>query len=236
MSSRQEEKARLRAEREAKEQAAARAQSRKDRLRLVLGAVVALAAIVVAVLVFSSREDDGGTNASSPGGAADVKLPPFETRDLTAAAKAADCTVKTSPAEGRDHESDPAKWVYKTNPPTSGTHDPVAAEDGLYEVGNAPTKGATVHALEHGRIDIQYKKGSPKAVIDQLETVGSEKLSFGTEGYHVLVFENNTEMEPAVAATAWTQSLTCPTMNDSVYDAVRAFRTEYTDKGPELIP
>jgi hypothetical protein len=43
-------------------------------------------------------------------------------------------------------------------------------------------------------------------------------------------------MDAAVAATAWTQSLTCPTMNDQVFDAIRAFRTEYTDKGPELIP
>jgi hypothetical protein len=30
--------------------------------------------------------------------------------------------------------------------------------------------------------------------------------------------------------------LGCDTMNPQVYDAIRAFRARYTDKGPELIP
>ena len=36
----------------------------------------------------------------------------------------------------------------------------------------------------------------------------------------------------AVAATAWDHQLGCPTMNPKVFDAIRAFRTEYIDKGP----
>jgi hypothetical protein len=39
-----------------------------------------------------------------------------------------------------------------------------------------------------------------------------------------------------VAAVAWTHFLGCPTMNDKVFDAMRAFRTRFVDKGPELIP
>jgi hypothetical protein len=52
----------------------------------------------------------------------------------------------------------------------------------------------------------------------------------------MLLFQNNTNMPYAVAATAWTHLLGCPAMNDKVFDAVRAFRAAYTDKAPELIP
>ncbi len=234
MSSRQQEKERRRAEREAVEQAALRSQARKARLQLGIAALATVAAIAVAVLVFG-RSSGGDSAAKEPGAAAAVKLPAPKETDLKTTATTAGCTLKTFPAVG-DGMHTTAKVTYKTNPPTSGAHNPVAAEDGLYEPGNAPELGKAVHSLEHGRIDIQYKAGTPQATIDKLETLGSEKLNFGKEGYHVLVFENNTKMPAAVAATAWTKSLTCPALNDGVYDAIRAFRTEYTDKGPELIP
>ncbi len=230
MSSRQEEKQRRKAEREAAEAEAARSAARKGRLQLALGGLVALAAIVIAVLVFSRASDGGGVS----GPVTSAKIPAQKETDFKAAAAAAKCELKTYPSEGNAHTTDTARWKYETNPPTSGTHDPVAAEEGLYESGNSPPVGMSVHALEHGFIDLQYKPGTPKATIDKLETLGSEALGFGTEGYHVLVFENTTKMKPAVATTAWTHSLTCPTMNDGVYDAVRAFRTQYTNQGPEL--
>jgi hypothetical protein len=43
-------------------------------------------------------------------------------------------------------------------------------------------------------------------------------------------------MKPQIAATAWTQSLTCDAMNDKVFDAIRTFRARYIDKGPETVP
>ena len=55
-------------------------------------------------------------------------------------------------------------------------------------------------------------------------------------GYHLLLFENGTNMPFAVAATAWDHQLGCPTMNPKVFDAIRAFRDEYIDKGPEKVP
>lgn len=238
MSSRQEEKARRKAEREAAEAAAARQSTNKGRIQLALGGVVAIAVIAVFVLVIagSGGGDDANTGGAEAKSAPVKGLPVQKITNLPEAARAADCTLKTYPAEGREHSTDPTKWIYKTNPPTSGTHNPTWAEDGIYAADNTPEIGFTVHTLEHGRIDIQYKPGTTKKVVDELEAVGSEKLQFGTEAYHVLVFQNNTDMPAAVAATAWTQSLTCPSMNDKVFDAIRAFRTEYTDKGPELIP
>ena len=185
-----------------------------------------------AVLVFSGSGGGDDSGGSTPEKVA--ALPAQKETNLDAAAKAAGCELETAPSEGRTHTT--SKVEYKTNPPTSGPHNPTWAEDGIYATDNTPEIGKLVHTLEHGRIDIQYKPGTPKATIDKLETLGSEELNFGREAYHTLVFENPTGMTAAVAATAWTQSLTCPKMDDGVYDAVRAFREKYTDKGPELIP
>ena len=63
-----------------------------------------------------------------------------------------------------------------------------------------------------------------------------EALLAETDGYHMLLFENTTNMDAQVAATAWGHSLTCPDMNDEVFDALRTFRTSYIDKGPEAVP
>jgi hypothetical protein len=52
----------------------------------------------------------------------------------------------------------------------------------------------------------------------------------------MLLYQNTTGMDAAVAATAWGHSLTCPAMNDQVFDAVRTFRSSYIDKGPEAVP
>jgi protein-disulfide isomerase len=67
MSSRTEQKEQARAEREARERAAARTERRRKRL-LQLGAVVGAAAVVVVVLVFLSQRSNDTPNAS--GGAA----------------------------------------------------------------------------------------------------------------------------------------------------------------------
>ncbi|HEX6388663.1 MAG TPA: DUF3105 domain-containing protein, partial [Solirubrobacteraceae bacterium] len=155
-------------------------------------------------------------------------------RDLTKAAKAAGCVVQNPKLEGSTHVS--GTVTYKnSNPPASGDHNPQWADAGIYEPGNEPPKERWVHSLEHGRIEIQYKPGTPKRTIDQLETVGSEEFK-GSPGYQIMVFQNNTNMPFAVAAVAWTHVLGCKTMNDRVFDAIRAFRTQWTDKAPELIP
>jgi hypothetical protein len=236
MSSRQEEKERRRREREEREQAEARKASARRRLQLVAGAVLGIAAIAaVAVAVLAG----GGSSDGGPAAASDitVAIPAQKIADLNAAAKAAKCEVKTFPSEGRTHlDSDSASFSgYKTNPPTSGTHRPTPAEDGIYAAGNEPDPENWVHTLEHGRILIQYKPGTAKTVQDQLETLFNEKLR-GVAGYHQVLMQNNTNMPFAVAAVAWTHHLGCPAMNDQVFDAIRAFRERFVDKGPELIP
>jgi hypothetical protein len=158
-------------------------------------------------------------------------IPAAADKNLASAANAAGCTVSSFAEEGREHSANPADWVYDANPPTSGTHAPTWAQDGVYPFGSAPNKGLTTHALEHGRIDIQYGPSLTQGEFDQLQTLMAED-----EGYHQLLFKNQTKMPFAVAATSWTQQLGCKAMNPKVFDAIRAFKARYTDQAPENVP
>jgi hypothetical protein len=163
---------------------------------------------------------------------ADVELPLQQTADLREAVEAAGCELINRPSEGNAHaERQFTAEDYGTNPPTSGEHHPEWYDDGIYEPGTTDNLGMLVHTLEHGRINVQYKPGTPEETADQLEALLAE-----SEGYHMLLYENNTGMDYAVAATAWEHLVGCPEMNDKVFDALRTFRTRYIDKAPEQVP
>jgi hypothetical protein len=236
---RQEEKERRKAERLAREEAERRSAGRRKRLQMAFGAliaIVAVAGIVFAATSLGGDDSAGGDSAepSKPASEADLpKLPQQQTSDLAAAAKAAGCTVANPPIEGANHEDkDFTASDYKTNPPTSGNHNPDFYQDGIYAPGTLPRLGMVVHPLEHGRIEVQYKPGTSTETVKQLEALLAEQ----SDGYHMLLFENTTGMKDAVAATAWGHSVTCPEMNDKVFDALRSFRARYIDKGPEPVP
>jgi type II secretory pathway pseudopilin PulG len=217
MASRQEEKEQRRRERLEAEQAAQRSASRKRMLTIGGGAVLVLAVIAAIAVVALAGGDDKSANTSS----------------LAADAKAAGCTFNSYRSEGRNHTT--GKVKYKTNPPTSGSHNPTPAQDGLYAPGNEPAPENAVHSLEHGRIEFQYKPGTSKADVAKFRKLAEEELN-GTPGYHVLMFQNNTKMPTQFALVAWTKSLTCDTLDAKSMDVMRQFRKAYTDKGPELIP
>jgi Protein of unknown function (DUF3105) len=234
VSHRQEEKQRRRAEREAQEKAARAKAARRQRLQIAIGGVVAIAVIAVVALLATGTlgGGDGGSDEIAADPASDATIPKQVIGDVDEAAKAAGCKLTHPEIEGRQHESrDFTPGDYKTNPPTSGNHFPQWAQDGVYPPGGTPPLGQLVHTLEHGRIDVQYKPGTPQETIDQLNALLAEM----NDGYHLLLFENQTNMDAAVAATAWGHSLTCPEMNDKVFDAIRTFRNQYIDKGPEPV-
>jgi hypothetical protein len=234
VSSRQEEKQRRREERLARERAERASAARRQRLTLA-GAVVAGAAVVVVavLLVVGALGGGGSSDASQPQQNADVTIPEQKIGNLQAAAKAAGCKLSNPPIEGRTHENKQFTSAdYKTNPPTSGAHFQDWYQDGVYEPGGTPNLGKLVHPLEHGRIEIQYKKGTPKKTVSQLETLFAQLDG----GYHMLLFQNTTKMDPQIAATAWGHSLSCPQFNNQVFDAIRTFRDAYIDKGPESVP
>ena len=237
MSSRQEEKERRRQERLAREQAEARAAGRRKRLQLAFGGLLALVLVAglaaVAVGVIGGKDDSGSNGDSGSTPSSTAKIPAQQVSDIKEAADAAGCKLTNPAFEGQNHaEKDFKASDYKTNPPTSGDHTPDWYEDGIYAPGDTPSLGKTVHPLEHGRIEVQYKPGTPQETVDQLESL----LGENDDGYHMLLFENTTGMDAQVAATAWTHSLTCAEMNDKVFDAIRTFRARYIDKGPEQVP
>jgi hypothetical protein len=219
MSSRAEEKERRRLEREAEEQAAKQAAARKRAVQIA-GALVAVA--VVAVVIVLVIVGGGSEESEADPGA------------LTADARAAGCTFRQFRAEGRGHTE---KKVddYRTNPPTSGAHNPVPAEDGVYAPGNEPNKENAVHTLEHGRVIFTYKPGSSAADVRRLTALAQEELE-GTAGYHTVVMQNNTGMDANFAAVAWTRSVLCDELGEPQLQVMRDFRKAYTDKAPELIP
>jgi Protein of unknown function (DUF3105) len=239
VSHRQEEKKRRREERLAKEQAEKARAARRQRLQLALGGVVGLAAVAAVVLLVSGAlggsdggggEDGGG---SQPERASNITLPEQRIGDVEQAAEEAGCRLTHPEIEGATHESRQFSGSdYETNPPTSGNHFPEWYQDGVYEPGSVPNLGMLVHTLEHGRINVQYKPGTPEETVAELEALLAEQ----SDGYHMLLYENTSGMDAQVAATMWGQSLTCPEMNDQVFDAIRTFRAEYIDTGPEDVP
>jgi hypothetical protein len=227
MASRKEQKEKLRQERLERERTEALAAARRRRVGYVVaGALVAAVVIALAVIALAS----GGSSNSNAGASGKFpsagSLPKRKETDLDAAAKAAGCTLKTLKSEGRGHTTNAVK--YKSEPPTSGPHNPIPAHDAPYA--KNPGEEHLVHALEHGRVIYWFKPNAPAAVRGTLKKLYDEDKAL------VILTPNARPMPYEVAATAWTQLLGCPKYNDRVPDALRAFRDAYRLKGPEYFP
>ena len=131
------------------------------------------------------------------------------------------------PDEGNEHVDD-KEVEYKTDPPTSGNHNPEQQADGAYA--EMPEPVNFVHSLEHGRVEVQYSPDLSEA--EQLELKG-----VFDESPEAMLFFPNTEMKPVVAAAAWTNLLTCDSYEgQATLDAIRSFRDVYRGQGPENVP
>jgi hypothetical protein len=225
MASRKDEKERLRREREERERAAA-AKAKRSRLLQLIGGVVVACAIIAGV-AFA---------VSSGGGGGDDNGPDIDNGKLKAAAQSSGCVYRAFPDEGRDHVTKALTEAdFKTNPPTSGAHNPEPAPDGLYVAGNEPAVQNWVHTLEHGRILYQYRGVAP-SVVTQLEKLFNEDVAGSGGAYHSVLMRNNTEMPFQVAAVAWRHYMACREFTPESIAALRAFRDELVDKGPETVP
>jgi len=242
MAQRAEEKARRKAEREAAEREAAKRAKRARMLQMGGGGVL-LAALVAGIvaLVLSGGDSTAaggeGPVETSSEDVQNVSLPPQRTEDLQAAVQAAGCELREFEDQGGEHVQQPVPAsYYNSNPPSSGRHNPIPAEDGVYPPGSSPAPENWLHSAEHGRILFQYAPGTPAQRVDQLRALVQEPVLGAPGGYHTLVFENKTNMRYQVAAVNWTRTLGCPQFNDRVWDALRLFREEYTDDAPEKVP
>jgi hypothetical protein len=221
MAHRREHKERLRRERQERERAAREAAERKRRLGYLASGALGAAALVVLVLVVASGAGGGGSD-SFPGGS----VPERRVVELQPAARAAGCTVREFKSEGQQHVE--GQVSYRSNPPHSGNHNEVPADDGAYA--DPVDDENLVHALEHGRVIYWFNPGPPARI------KGDLKALFDEDDYHVLLAPSERRMPYQVAASAWTQVLGCKRFNERTFDALRAFSDEFRDAGPETVP
>lgn len=229
MASRKEQKEKLRQERLEREAAQAQAQARRRRMGYVVAGILVAAVVVALVVVVGAGGGDGdggggGQNASAEW--PDGTIPERKTTDLDAAVKAAGCELTNPKLEGDDHTTETVR--YRTSPPTSGNHDPQWSSDRAYL--ESPRVEQHVHALEHGRVIYWFRPNAPANVR------GALKELYDEEDALVVLTPFAREMPYQVAATAWRRHLGCPTYNDKVPDAFRAFRDAFRLKGPEYVP
>jgi hypothetical protein len=113
-----------------------------------------------------------------------------------------------------EYDADP-----RSNPPVSGRVDErVYADDGSYVGRRPPSTLASVHALLHGRVVLQYRPDLPAAQVGALDRLVRRTPS------RTLLFVNTTGMTAPVAATAYLALMTCPRVDDRTLGALRAFR------------
>ncbi|HEY7453752.1 MAG TPA: DUF3105 domain-containing protein [Thermoleophilaceae bacterium] len=238
MSHRRDQKERLRREREERERQARAAEQRKKLVGYGVGGVLALAAIIVLVLL-ATGGDSGGSDAQAaevfPDGGSFPEQKVFE---VGPAAEAAGCQLKSVKGSGvATHTTSLDEHVkYKTNPPTTGRHYEIPAQDGIY--GDPPQDEELVHGMEHGRVIIWVKPSLPE---DQRADI---RALVDDDSYQMFLVPRS-NMPYAVAATAWNadpppggtgRMLLCNEVNDKTYDALAAFRDEHRSQGPEPIP
>jgi hypothetical protein len=123
-------------------------------------------------------------------------------------ARHAGCTLKE--LDGRAASS---------NPPVTGRFlERVLAADGSYMGRRSPSPLATMHALLHGRVLFQYRPGVGRAEVGALDRLVRH------DPVRVLLFQNQTRMQPRVAATAYLSVMTCPRVDRDTLRAFAAFR------------
>jgi uncharacterized protein DUF3105 len=217
-------------------------------VRLVVASlpVVARARGLILVLLIAlagcggdSEDENADTRAAGPepilpeGG----RVPEPSITGLEPAARAAKCELRSTTARTRDHTANIDEPIdYNTNPPTTGRHFQLPAEDGIYE--EAAPDSTLVHSHEHGRVVIWFRPSLPADTRAGLRALVEE------DDYQILLMPRS-EMPFEVAATAWNSSpgpagtgrlLGCESFSPGAYDALRAFRDKHRGRGPESSP
>lgn len=165
------------------------------------------------------NEQSGSVNGAVFDERVGTKPPPAKNLGLAKAVEAAHCytRLRIPPEEDKVISADAPAPEYKRDPPISGPHvaPPHQQADGAYMV--LPEKSATVAAINHGRMTIQYAPDLPEEF--QLELKGLYDTMYGG----TLFFPNNS-MDFAVTATTWTNGLYCTAWERAAtLEAIRAF-------------
>ena len=203
------------------EEAARQAADRKRTLQIGGGAVLGLAVIAV---VASSRWPAAATSKGDATVERQRRSPPTP-RPPAAPSSSSSARAATTRPQG--HLQD--------QPADLGQPQPDAGAGRHLRAGNTPPKENFVHTLEHGRIEFQYKPGTPAADVAKLRRLAEEPLN-GTAGYHVLC-SRTTRTCPRSSRPPRGRSRS-PARRSPRRPSTRCVRSarRFADKGPELIP
>jgi hypothetical protein len=192
-----------------------------DQGRVKLAAAAA-ALLVGGILVALALAGQSEPSEFASGG----QVPAPETMDLDRAAREAGCEVREFQEEGDGETAEPVD--YRSDPPHSGPHHPEVAQDAAF-YSDPPAAESIVHALRHGRIVIWFDP-------DLSEDEKADLHALFQEDTPHMIMAPRGSMPYEVAATAWTRRIGCERFERASFDALRAFRERYRDRGPEFVP
>jgi hypothetical protein len=177
---------------------------------------------------FSLREvGEAGTAASpsvnaTPAATATATVTPTGMAD-TSGATASCGPILTLEDEGIEHVLPRETPMYKSNPPTSGTHHPEWHQFGIYGEPIDITK--EVHNLEHGYVIMHYNGIREDEVYELGLILRSD--------FRKVILAPYPNMAHKITLTAWNHMQVCTAVDEA---AIRAFVARFRDNGPEDAP
>ena len=210
-----------------------RKQARRRYYRIggvALAIVVALAAIATITVINNSNKKKNVQVAVTNAGCGPVQtIAPYPTAsDDRAHIGAAGANGEVSTA--------PPLSSYRTQPPTSGPHNPVPLNAGVYS--SPPDVYSAIHALEHGAVIIWYSPTAPSTLVSQLSSYYKEP----SHSDHVIVAPYNYPTQgtagqlPAgkqMVLVAWHHMRQCGKVSlDATKDFVDHYRTPTGQTAP----
>ncbi len=132
-------------------------------------------------------------------------------------------SVESFPSEGTAHLRPGGRASYRTDPPTSGPHDPAPTPPGFYSEVQPPEK--LVHSLEHGNIVI-YVDRPDAAVMQRLKSWAGHY----TGQWDGVIVTPRPGLGRSVILTAWQHRLRLAEFDAN---AAAAFIDRFRGRGPE---
>ena len=206
---------------------------RRKRMQIVFGGVLGVVAVdrrsSRSLVARARRRRTTARPAEVPAGTAADPGPagvrPQEGRRGRAAARSANPAERGLGPRGEELQA----LRLQAEPADLGQPLPEWYQDGIYAPGDTPEpRQARAHARarpDRHPVQAGHARRRPSRSSRRSTTRTTTATTCCSS-------RTTTEMPSAVAATAWDHQLDCPTMNDKVFDAIRAFRTELHRQGP----